>query len=97
MRILNYFFKGKTAKGSSALEDRTLGAGQGVGRINKTDLSSHLAGEIMKGQRFVATYLNTKTAGISKRKMRLSLICFVALGSMYCLYLILSAVLLFLK
>lgn len=97
MRIWNYFLRDRAAKSDGAIGGGTLPLGKrDVGRINKNDLAFQLARKILKAQRLVATYLNSKTRGISKSKIRLSLVCFIALGCMYCLYLILSAVLLFL-
>lgn len=98
MSIWNYFLRGKAVKSDTAVEAEAFGVtGRDAGRINRNDPSFQMADKILKGQRLVATYLNTKTGGISKRKIRLSLVCFTALGCMYCLYLILSAVLLFLQ
>ena len=95
MSIWNHFIRGKAASGAS--EGGALPvAGRDLRQIDKNELSFHLAGKILKWQLLIATYLNTKTRSISKRKMQLSLVCFIALGCMYCLYLILSAMLLFL-
>lgn len=98
MSIWNYFLKGKGAESDNAVKAEALRkVRRDAGRINQNDLSFRLAGKILSGQRFVATYLNNKTRGISKRKIRLSLVCLIALGCMYCLYLILSAVRSFLQ
>lgn len=98
MSIWNYFFKAKGAESNTTVEAEALReVRRDARRINQNDLSFRLAEKILSVQRFVASYLNTKTRDISKRKIRLSLVCCIALGCMYCLYLILSAVLIFLQ
>jgi len=97
MSIWSYFLRGKRAKNGSAIEDGTLPeTGRNGRRINKDDISLRLAGKILEGQQSVATFLNMKAKGISKFKMRLLFVGFLMAGVIYCLYLILSAVLIFL-
>jgi len=97
MNILNYFLRRQSAKNDSGVKDGTdLVARRNAGQISKNDISSYLAGKILKGQQSIATFLNRKTKGISKVKMRLLVISFLVMGVTYCLYLVLSAVLVFL-
>lgn len=97
MNILNYFLKRQRAKNDSDIKDGTEPmVRRNAGQISKNDISSYLAGKILKGQQSIATFLNRKTKGISKVKMRLLVISFLMMGVAYCLYLVLSAVLVFL-
>jgi len=91
MSIWNYFLRGLGTEGTMPV------ARQNARQKNRIDISFRLADKILQLQQLVATFLNTKTKGISKQKMWLLLIGFIILGGMYCLYLILSAVLIFLQ
>lgn len=97
MSIWNYFLRGKGAKNGGAVGNGTPPvAGRNGGPINKDDISFRLAGKILEGQQSIATFLNMKAKGISKFKMRLLFVGFLMAGVIYCLYLILSVVLIFL-
>ncbi|KIA96198.1 hypothetical protein OC25_03700 [Pedobacter kyungheensis] len=101
MKIWNIAFKRGTdgaAKALSGIHEGTFPVGgQNARPMNKNELSYRLANKILIGQNLVAGYLNAKTKGISKLRMKLFFACFLMLGGAYCLYLILSAVLNFLQ
>ncbi|MNK42071.1 hypothetical protein D3C87_607500 [compost metagenome] len=101
MKFWNIVFKRRTGRVPKALGGVHKGtlpvARHNAGPKDKNELSYRLAGKILRVHEGLATFLNTKTKGISKLRMKLFFTCFLLLSGAYCLYLILSAVLNFLQ